>query len=86
MSGAAALAGKSALRAGAGLVTIATPDVCVDVVGALEPCYMTVPLPSIEGCLSPLAKDVLKDTMKRATVMACGPGLGRVLVVPSWDW
>ena len=45
MSGAIALAGMAALRAGAGLVTLGVPDVCLETVAAFEPCLMTVPLP-----------------------------------------
>ncbi len=77
MSGAVGLAGRAALRGGAGLVTVATPDVCADVVASLEPCYMTIPLPSQDGCLSADARQVLSAAVSRATVIACGPGLGR---------
>ena len=37
MSGAIALAGLAALRSGAGLVTLAVPRSCQDVVASLEP-------------------------------------------------
>jgi hydroxyethylthiazole kinase-like uncharacterized protein yjeF len=47
-SGAAAMAGYTALRAGAGLVTIATPDVVLPTVAAAHPEYMTEPLFSTE--------------------------------------
>jgi len=43
-SGAAVLSGRMALRAGAGLVTIATPVVVLPVVAGAQPEYMTVPL------------------------------------------
>ena len=53
MSGAIALAGMAALRAGAGLVTLAVPDVCLETVAAFDPCLMTVPLPCDSlGCLA----------------------------------
>jgi hydroxyethylthiazole kinase-like uncharacterized protein yjeF len=45
-SGAAILSGRAALRGGAGLVTIATPDVVLPVVAAAYPEYMTEPLVS----------------------------------------
>jgi ADP-dependent NAD(P)H-hydrate dehydratase len=78
MSGAIALSGTSALRSGAGLVTIATSDVCVDLVAGFNPCYMTVPLPSDSaGRISLDAKTVLQPYIDRADVVACGPGLGR---------
>ena len=44
MCGAIALAATAALRSGAGLVTVATFDHCADLVAALQPCYMTLPL------------------------------------------
>ena len=45
MSGAAALAGKAALRSGAGLVRIATAKSAQPVVASLDPSYTTIPLP-----------------------------------------
>ena len=78
MSGAIALAGMAALRSGAGLVKLAVPDVCLDTVAALEPSYMTTPLPSdSEGRIQVGAKDRLSELADEATAMACGPGLGR---------
>jgi len=47
-SGAAVMAGYTALRAGAGLVTIATPDVVLPPVAAAHPEIMTEPLFSTE--------------------------------------
>src|SRR6478609_2761011 len=44
MSGAAILAGRGALRGGAGLVQVACPACSQPVVAAGNPCYMTVPL------------------------------------------
>ncbi len=43
-SGAAVMAGYAALRAGAGLVTVATPDVVLPVVASAHPELMTEPL------------------------------------------
>jgi NAD(P)H-hydrate epimerase len=45
-SGAAILAGTGALKAGAGLVTVATPDMVQHVVALAESEYMTEPLPT----------------------------------------
>jgi ADP-dependent NAD(P)H-hydrate dehydratase / NAD(P)H-hydrate epimerase len=45
-SGAAVMSGYAALRSGAGLVTIATPDVVLPVVAAAHPEFMTEPLVS----------------------------------------
>jgi NAD(P)H-hydrate epimerase len=78
MSGAIALAGMACLRSGAGLVTLAVPDVCLDVVASFEPSYMTVPLPCDErGRLSVAAQEQLAELADAATCIACGPGLGR---------
>ena len=49
MSGAAVLAGRAALRAGAGLVRVAVPETVLPIVAAGEPCYITCPLPQDES-------------------------------------
>lgn len=78
MSGAIALAGIAALRGGAGLVTLAVPDVCLDVVASFEPSYMTTPLPSDDaGRIALTAKKTIPELSAGATCLACGPGLGR---------
>jgi NAD(P)H-hydrate epimerase len=78
MSGAIALAGMATLRSGAGLVKLAVPASCLEVVSSFEPSYMTVPLPCDNaGRISAGAKEVLTDLMPVATCVACGPGLGR---------
>ena len=78
MSGAIALAGKATLRGGAGLVTLAVPDVCLETVAGFEPCYMTTPLHSDgEGRIAATSLDQLVPLVERATCVACGPGLGR---------
>src|SRR6185369_2365591 len=64
-SGAAAMAGQAALRAGAGLVTVATPLECLPIVAVSMPELMTAPLTWPLG-------ELLNDK----TVMAIGPGLG----------
>ena len=78
MSGAIALAGMATLRSGAGLVKLAVPDACLDVVAAFEPSYMTVPLPGDEaGRLSLAARERIAELVEVSTCLACGPGLGR---------
>ncbi len=78
MAGAVALAGMAALRGGAGLVRLAVPDVCQDCVAAFEPSYMTVALPSDDaGRIDAGAWETIVTLAKVATVVACGPGLGR---------
>ena len=72
-TGAARLAGLGALRAGAGLVTVATAASCLDAV-ALEPEYMTLGLPDREGVASGDGLEAL--LAERWDVAAAGPGLG----------
>jgi NAD(P)H-hydrate epimerase len=67
-SGAAAMAGQSALRSGAGLVTVATQASVLPIVAASMPELMTAALPDTgEGIASLLVGK---------TVLAIGPGLG----------
>ena len=80
MTGAVALAGMAALRGGAGLVRLAVADDCLEVVAAIEPSYMTSPLPSDRaGRIAYAALDRIVELAARATVLGCGPGLGRSL-------
>ncbi len=75
MSGAIALAGRATLRSGAGLVTIATPECCCDVVASFEASYMTLPLAS--GPTGRLTCEAVTQVLAHhADIVACGPGLG----------
>jgi NAD(P)H-hydrate epimerase len=74
MPGAPALAAAGALRAGAGLVTVALPR-CAS--AARLPCEaMRVLLPDRDGFLVPDDLSALSATLDRATVVCLGPGLG----------
>ncbi|HEY8715536.1 MAG TPA: NAD(P)H-hydrate dehydratase, partial [Candidatus Acidoferrum sp.] len=78
-SGAAILAGRMAVRAGAGLVTVATPAEVSPVVAGGQAEYMTVPLeatPAGTIGLKNTAQDNWKKIEKGMTVLAIGPGLG----------
>lgn len=78
-TGAAALAAKSALRSGVGLVTIATPASCLPVIASLGMEYMTEPLPEAsDGAISAGVGTIerLRALAKGKTAMAIGPGLG----------
>ncbi len=78
MAGAISLSGMAALRGGAGLVRIAAPCACQDVVAGFEPSYMTVGLPCDDaGRISLSARDTLAESCNIATTVGCGPGLGR---------
>jgi ADP-dependent NAD(P)H-hydrate dehydratase len=84
MSGAAILCGSGALRAGAGLVRVATPAGIQPLVAAGSPCYMTAPLPEdAEGRLAPSASAELTALAGAATAVAMGPGLGRSAGLPD---
>jgi ADP-dependent NAD(P)H-hydrate dehydratase len=80
MSGAIALAGMAALRSGAGLVTLAVPDACLETVASFEPSYMTAPLACDEaGRLRREAEMEIGRLANACDCVACGPGLGRSL-------
>ncbi len=77
--GAAILAGTAALRAGAGMVTVATTARAAAVVVRHTPELMTEPLPETElGTVSPAAFDYqrFEQMSARKSVIAIGPGLG----------
>ena len=77
MSGAAALAGKAALRSGAGLVRIATPKTILPIVAAIDPCYTTIPLPEDEaGRISAKAAAQILNAAAQNDATAFGPGIG----------
>jgi NAD(P)H-hydrate epimerase len=78
MTGAVALAGMAATRAGAGLVTVAVPDTCLETVAGYDPCYMTVPLAADQqGRLAEEAKFELWKRVEPADAVGIGPGLSR---------
>src|SRR5207237_1306873 len=77
-SGAAALAGMGALRAGAGLVTAVTAASALPSVAGFAPELMTVPL--VETSSGAIAGGALKTVLELSegkAVIASGPGLGR---------
>lgn len=73
MTGAAVLAARAALAAGAGLVTVATAPAAAAVVRAHVPEAMTVEVP--EGDVEGIVQAV-RQLLERADVLAMGPGLG----------
>lgn len=74
MTGAAALSARAALRTGAGLVTVATPDGVHAIVAGLGAEFMTVPVADDGGCVAAAAVARVLDL--QADVVAVGPGLG----------
>jgi ADP-dependent NAD(P)H-hydrate dehydratase len=77
MSGAAVLTGTTALRGGAGLVTLAVPEGILRIVAAMEPALMTVGLPETSrGQISIRAIPQILSLAASANSLACGPGWG----------
>ena len=77
MSGAAALAGRAALRAGAGLVRVATPKSVLPIVASIEPCFTTIALPEDgEGRISAKAIKIILEAAGENDAVAFGPGVG----------
>jgi len=77
MSGAAALAGRAALRAGAGLVRVATPKSVLPIVASIEPSFTTIALPEDSlGRISAKAINPILEAAGQNDCMAFGPGLG----------
>lgn len=78
-TGAAAMSGTSALKAGAGLVTVASADSAIEPIASYSPELMTAPLPETEtGAISMQAIEhgALKSLAEKKTVAVIGPGLG----------
>lgn len=79
-AGAAAMAGMSALRTGAGLSTVATPKSVLDTVAGFHPELMTEPCEETEaGTISLRALEYahIDNLVKGKTVLAVGPGISR---------
>ena len=79
-SGAAAMAGFSALRVGAGLSTVATARSAWPSVAGFHPELMTEPLDETAAgtiSLKALQSNQLDSVVERKTVLAVGPGISR---------
>src|SRR5262249_44248801 len=79
-SGAAVLAGTGALKAGAGLVTIATAAPVQTLVAAGQAGFMTEPLPvGADGAIAvnDVTEAAFAEILFGKTVLAIGPGLGQ---------
>lgn len=76
-SGAAALAGKAALRSGAGLVRVAVPKSILPIVASIEPSYTTIPLDDDSaGRISKKALNTILDILPQNDCFAIGCGIG----------
>ena len=77
-SGAAALAANAAVRAGAGLVTLACPAIIHPILELKTTEAMTAPLPdNASGLLSDAALPQLEQLLDDKDAVALGPGIGR---------
>lgn len=77
MSGAAALVGRAALRAGAGLVRVAVPKSILPIVASIEPSFTTIPLAEDSiGRISAKAINTILEAVSENDCLAFGPGIG----------
>ena len=79
-AGAAAMAGIAALRAGAGLSTIATARTSLAMVASFHPEVMTEPLSETEQgtiAMADLKSGRIDEIVEGKTVLAVGPGISR---------
>ncbi len=77
-AGSVAMAGMAALRAGAGLSTVATAKSVLPTVAGFHPELMTVPLPETDfGTIATSAGVKVEELLKTMTVAAIGPGISR---------
>jgi ADP-dependent NAD(P)H-hydrate dehydratase / NAD(P)H-hydrate epimerase len=80
-TGAAGMTARAALRAGAGLVTVATPRSALPIVAGLGLEFMTEPLPETDaGTISRQALDTgqIDHLLEGKSFVALGPGIGTV--------
>jgi len=75
MPGAAVLAARGALRAGAGLVTVASVTSVCEAVSKILPEAILFALPEKNGAISPDAADVVLEKQDRYHTAVFGPGL-----------
>ncbi len=72
-TGAAAMTGFAALRAGAGLSTVGSAESALSAIASYSPEVMTAPLPETDGGF---ICNVPAELLEKKTVVAMGPGLG----------
>src|SRR5580704_8595947 len=77
-AGSVAMAGMAALRAGAGLSTVATEKSVLATVAGFHAELMTEPLPeTAAGTIAVGAQDRINELAKAKSVLAIGPGISR---------
>jgi NAD(P)H-hydrate epimerase len=76
-TGAAAMTGMASLRAGAGLVTVASAESAIGQIASHAPELMTAPLDeSEEGAITAGAFNDVRELSAKMDVVAVGPGMG----------
>ncbi|EGL83977.1 YjeF-related protein [Caldalkalibacillus thermarum TA2.A1] len=75
--GAPLFAAQAALNSGAGLVTLAVPDIIYPQLAAQSPATIFLPLPTENGYLAQDALQVLENKLETYDTLVVGPGLGR---------
>jgi ADP-dependent NAD(P)H-hydrate dehydratase / NAD(P)H-hydrate epimerase len=75
MRGAAVLAAKSALRAGAGMITVAGIDSVCEAIASQIPEALLMPLPEDDGVISPDAAKVIFEKKRSYQAGLFGPGM-----------
>jgi NAD(P)H-hydrate epimerase len=77
-TGAASMSGIAALRAGAGLATVASAESAIGQIASHAPELMTEPLPETgNGSVSMRGLDRLSALVEKKNVVALGPGMGQ---------
>jgi ADP-dependent NAD(P)H-hydrate dehydratase len=78
MAGAPVLAGRAALRSGAGVVELCVPRVIASIAAGFDSCLITHGLSSdASGCFAADSLQALRTIAARADIIVFGPGLGR---------
>lgn len=91
MAGAPVLAGRAALRSGAGVVELCVPECIATVAASFDACLITHHFASdANGCFTAASLDDVYALAMRADVIVCGPGMGRapsveVIVKKLWQ-
>lgn len=75
-SGAGYLTALGALRAGAGLVTLACPESLQPIYASMLPEALTLALPEVNGEPSPKALGIILESLSNKKALAMGPGFG----------
>lgn len=75
MPGAAVLAANAALKAGAGLVSVASIQEVCDIVSGRLPECLTIPLPIENGCIAAKAVSAVRENSSKFDSAVFGPGM-----------